>query len=93
MIDQAVSTFQVVQICLGSGGVLGIVYLIFKMGGLCKTIEVNTKAVESHGQILFSIQSDLRSINDRLTRLEVRVEERTLKVVHVEKTGTEERKK
>jgi len=38
------------------------------------------------------IKSDVRSVNDRLTRLEVRFEERTLRVIHVDKTGTEEKK-
>lgn len=76
---------QIFQLIVGSGGLLGILYLIFRTGRIVEKIDSMDKKLDK------SIEK-LDDANNRLTKLEVRVEERTLKVIHVEKTGTENRK-
>jgi LytS/YehU family sensor histidine kinase len=43
-------------------------------------------------QDIKEVRVEMCHINDRLTRLEVRFEERTFRVIHVDRTGTEEKK-
>jgi hypothetical protein len=83
--ENNISIMQIINLCIGSSGAIGVFILIFKMGRLFEN-------VISIGKTIVEMKSDIRSMNDRLTRLEVRVEERTLKVIHIERTGTEEKK-
>jgi len=70
---------------IGSGGILGVAYLVFATGiffGKFKAFVTRTdKSLED-------IKSSISGITSRVDRLEVRVEERTLKVFHIENTGT-----
>jgi hypothetical protein len=63
------SIIQIIQLCIGSGGLIGIFYLIFKIGKICQTVEIISNYVTK-------IKTDVNSIEKRLSHLEGAFEER-----------------
>ena len=76
-----ITIFEIAQLVVGSGLLTGIVYVI------CKVTKIDSMA-----QDIKEMKKDISSLNIAVGKLEVRVEERTLRVVHSHKTGTEEEK-
>lgn len=94
------TNIEFINTLLGSGGILGVAVIVFKLGRSAEKIDYISdkinKLIENNDNKLSAILSEIKECNkklnethDRLTRLEVRVEERTLKVYHVERNGTE----
>lgn len=83
------TNIEIVQLILGSGGILGFIILIFRMGRIIEKIGNMSDKIDTISTKIDECNKRLGETNDRLTRLEVRVEERTLKVYHVERNGTE----
>jgi hypothetical protein len=82
-------TVEVVKLIIGSGGVLGVVYLIYKVGGFAKEIQLGFS----------QINSKLDGIDKRLQRVEVIASNLDARVSHIEgylmgrdvRNGTENR--
>lgn len=93
------------NLIIGSSGLLGIAYLVFKLGRLTQKIDsefhyIGNKFVDVEKKMdsrfldlekkidkvivgLEELKKDVTSLDMRLGKLEVRVEERTLRVIHV----------
>lgn len=96
------------HLILGSGGFVGIAYLVFKIGSLVERIKNNEKKQEAFekniddrfnkmdekfhrlDERLGRIESALTIISVQIGKLETRVEERTLRVVHVSRDEKEQ---
>lgn len=79
------TTFEIIQILLGSGGLIGIVLLFFQLGRFAQKIEsleIDSKKnfLEIKGDIK-EMKHSINAIEIQLSKLETRVEERTLRVV------------
>lgn len=79
---EIMSTYEIISICLGGGGLLGIFGLAFAFGRMFQRID-------SIGKDIIEIKTDIKSLNQKmgfvevqLGKLETRVEERTLRVIH-----------
>lgn len=77
---------ELIPIFIGSGGLLGIILLFFRMGKFAQKIEslekmCNKNFTEIHTDIKEMKQS-ITSIQVQMGKLETRVEERTLRTVH-----------
>ncbi len=82
------TTFEIISLCLGGGGLLGIFGLVFAFGRMFQKIENLTKDVIEIKSDIQSIKNTLGSMAVQLGKLETRVEERTLRVIHGTKVDT-----
>lgn len=76
---------EIIQIFIGSGGLLGILILTFRMGKVVQKIDTLEKTCSEN---FAEIKTDIKDMKARISavelqigRLEIRVEERTLRVV------------
>lgn len=86
------TTFEIIQLFIGSGGLIGVVLLFFQLGKFAQKIDSMDKRMESldesckknFSEIKNDIKEMKHSINAievQLGKLETRVEERTLRTV------------
>jgi hypothetical protein len=79
------TTFEIIQIFIGSGGLLGIIFIFFKMGKFAQKIEtLDESCKKNFTEIRNDIKEIKHSINAleiQMGKLETRVEERTLRTV------------
>lgn len=61
---------QIIQISLGSGGVIGIFYLIFKMGKIVQKIETLDKKTDLISNEIKEIRKDISVTDHRISRME-----------------------
>lgn len=79
------TTIEIIQLFLGSGGLLGILFLAFRTGKIVQKIDTleehcNKNFLEMKMDIK-DIKRSISSMEVQIGRLETRVEERTLRVV------------
>lgn len=67
---QVLQIKDIFQIAVGSGGLLGVLYLIFKTGKLVQVVEDQGKRFEKIDTKLDDIQKDIKSIEARMSRME-----------------------
>jgi hypothetical protein len=67
------------QLIMGSGGLLGVFILIFRTGKIVERID----NLEEMKKDVKEIKTTMNSMAIQIAKLETRVEERTLRVVHV----------
>jgi predicted nucleic acid-binding Zn-ribbon protein len=86
------TTFEIIQIFLGSGGLIGILFLFFRIGKTAEKIEhletsmndlksVSQQEFDSLKESVREMQRSITKIEVQIGKLEIRVEERTLRVV------------
>ena len=83
---------EIVGILIGSGGLIGVFSLFFRIGAVFQKIESSLTDIKKDvGEIKVQmeiIKKDVSELKVQVGKLEVRVEERTLRVIHTQKTGT-----
>ena len=76
---------EIIELVLGSGGLISILILVFRMGKVVQKIEeLETSSEKNFSEIKSDIKQIRTSINSmevQIGKLETRVEERTLRVV------------
>ena len=79
------TTVEIIELILGSGGLIGICIVIFRMGKIVQNIETldeNCKKNFSEMRAdIKEIRQGINVIEVQIGKLETRVEERTLRVV------------
>jgi uncharacterized Ntn-hydrolase superfamily protein len=80
---------NIIQIIIGSGGVLGIAFLVFRTGRIVEKIESSDKKISEIKDDIKEVRRTLNLIEIQIGKLETRVEERTLRVIHVENSDRE----
>jgi peptidoglycan hydrolase CwlO-like protein len=86
------TTFEIIQLFIGSGGLIGVILLFFQLGKFAQKIDAIDQRIEEFkkdtGKNFLEVKCEIKemkhSINAleiQLGRLETRVEERTLRVV------------
>lgn len=84
-------TTEIFQILIGSGGLLGIIILVFRTGKIVEKVENSDKKISEIKDDIKDIKRALGNMEVQIGKLETRVEERTLRVIHVE--GPEKQQK
>lgn len=86
------TTVEIIELLLGSGGLIGIFVLVFRMGRMVQKIDAFSISFEDFkgcsARSFSEIKCDIKDMKVRLNtmevqlgKLETRVEERTLRVV------------
>lgn len=76
---------QLINLLLGSGGLLGLLIVIFRSGKIVQKIESMDKRLDKMDETLHSLDKGQSEIRIQLGKLETRVEERTFRVVQTTK--------
>lgn len=73
---------EIFQCIVGSGGLIGICFVIFRTGKIVQNIENIAKEVKEISQKVGELEKGQTEMRVQLGKLETRVEERTLRVIH-----------
>ena len=82
---------EILSLLIGSGGFLGVLLMVFRMGKLVKACEHTAEKVSELGDEIKEVKEEIKEmrkdINDikvQIGKLETRVDERTLRVLHTQ---------
>ncbi len=75
-------TIEIIQLLIGSAGLIGVGGLIFRTGKIVQNIENIAKDVKEISQKVGELEKGQTEMRVQLGKLETRVDERTLRVIH-----------
>lgn len=61
---------EILSLCIGSGGLLGILFVIFRTGKIVQQVETISKDTDSLKNGSSEIKTEIASIGSRLSRIE-----------------------
>jgi peptidoglycan hydrolase CwlO-like protein len=78
------TTFEMVELFIGSGGLIGIIFIFFRMGKFAQKIEsmddnCKKEFIHIHTDIK-EIRHSVNALEKLVSKLETRVEERTMRM-------------
>lgn len=76
---------EILELAVGSGGLLAIFFVMIQIGKVIQKISRITEDISEIKTTMKCLDLDLRDMERSIAKLETRVEERTMRVIHVEK--------